>query len=146
LNVDVASRVVTSDSHARSAAIVQDLAAATAPLAIVQLRVLGGATARVPATATAFAHRTSRLMVNVTAVYHQPEEAQVHRAWADRLAATLQGDGQARAYANFLGDEGQSRVRQAYPAPTWQRLAAVKARYDPTNLFHLNQNIPPAKR
>lgn len=44
----------------------------------------------------------------------------------------------------FLGDEGQGRVHQAYPAATWERLAAVKARYDPTNLFHHNHNIPPA--
>ena len=49
-----------------------------------------GAMARVPAEATAFAHRASRLMVNVTAIYGRPEEAEVHQAWADRLAATLQ--------------------------------------------------------
>ena len=51
--------------------------------------------------------------------------------------------GDARAYVNFLGDEGEARIREAYPGSTWERLAAVKARYDPTNLFHLNQNIPP---
>ena len=43
-----------------------------------------------------------------------------------------------------LGDEGEARVRAAYPGPTWDRLAAVKAQYDPTNLFRLNQNVPPA--
>jgi len=47
---------------------------------------------------------------------------------------------------NFLGDEGAARVRDAYPGSTWDRLAAIKARYDPTNLFRLNQNIPPAGR
>ncbi|MGZ8565461.1 MAG: BBE domain-containing protein, partial [Actinomycetota bacterium] len=47
------------------------------------------------------------------------------------------------AYVNFLGDEGVGRVREAYPGPTWDRLAAVKRRYDPTNLFRLNQNVPP---
>jgi FAD/FMN-containing dehydrogenase len=45
---------------------------------------------------------------------------------------------------NFLEDEGEARVRQAYPDGTWERLAEVKRRYDPTNLFRLNQNIPPA--
>jgi FAD/FMN-containing dehydrogenase len=45
---------------------------------------------------------------------------------------------------NFLGDEGDARIRDAYPGATWKRLAAIKARYDPTNLFRLNQNIPPA--
>jgi FAD/FMN-containing dehydrogenase len=45
---------------------------------------------------------------------------------------------------NFLVDEGPERVRAAYPGATWDRLAAIKRRYDPTNLFHRNQNVPPA--
>ncbi|HET7928132.1 MAG TPA: BBE domain-containing protein, partial [Actinomycetota bacterium] len=48
------------------------------------------------------------------------------------------------AYVNFLGDEGQERIRAAYPGATWDRLRQIKARYDPTNTFRLNQNIPPA--
>jgi FAD/FMN-containing dehydrogenase len=52
--------------------------------------------------------------------------------------------GDDAGYVNFLGDEGQARVRAAYPGETWKRLAAIKARYDPANLFRLNQNIPPA--
>ena len=48
-------------------------------------------------------------------------------------------------YVAFLGDEGEARVRDAYPGSTWDRLAAIKGRYDPTNLFHLNQNVPPAR-
>ena len=48
------------------------------------------------------------------------------------------------AYANFLREEGEARLRQAYPSATYERLATVKRRYDPENLFHLNQNIPPA--
>jgi hypothetical protein len=54
-------------------------------------------------------------------------------------------DGDARAYVNFLGDEGPARIRQAYPGSTWERLAAIRARYDLTNLFRRNQNIPPTK-
>jgi len=50
----------------------------------------------------------------------------------------------AGAYVNFLGDEGEAPVRAACPGPTWERLAAIKARYDPANLFRLNQNIAPA--
>jgi FAD/FMN-containing dehydrogenase len=126
----------------KSAAILEHLEASTAPMRVAQLRVLGGAMARVPAEATAFAHRASRLMVNVTAVYQRPEQAEEHQAWVDHLAAALR-DGDARAYVNFLGDEGQARVHEAYPGATWERLAAVKGRYDPTNLFHHNQNIPP---
>ena len=125
--------------------ILEHLQASTAPLSVAQLRVLGGAMARVPAQATAFAHRASRLMVHLAAVYQRPEDAAEHRAWVDRLAAALHdGHGEARAYVNFVGDEGEARVHDAYPGPTWDRLAAIKARYDPTNLFHRNQNIPPA--
>ena len=51
--------------------------------------------------------------------------------------------GNSGAYVNFLGDEGEGRVRAAYPGATWDRLAAVKAHYDPQNLFRMNQNIPP---
>jgi FAD/FMN-containing dehydrogenase len=138
------SRTMLVDAIDRDAteAIVEHLEASTAPLPLAQLRVLGGAMARVPAEATAFAHRASRLMVNLAAVYQHPEEAEVHRAWVDRFAAALQ-DGDARAYVNFLGAEGQARIREAYPESTWQRLAAIKGRYDPTNLFRRNQNIPP---
>jgi Berberine and berberine like len=130
--------------HDAAEAIVEHLETSTAPIAVAQLRVLGGAMARVPATATAFAHRASRLMVNVAALYERPEDAEAQRTWVDRFAAALR-DGNVRAYVNFLGDEGQARIREAYPGPTWQRLAAIKARYDPTNLFHRNQNIPPTK-
>ena len=59
------------------------------------------------------------------------------------LAESLRGDDHD-AYVNFLEDEGAARVHDAYPAGTWERLAEVKRRYDPTNLFHHNQNIPPA--
>jgi FAD/FMN-containing dehydrogenase len=61
--------------------------------------------------------------------------------WRTSPGRSRQGD--TGAYVGFLGDEGQARVRQAYPRATWDRLAAIKARYDPTNLFRLNQNIPP---
>ena len=48
------------------------------------------------------------------------------------------------AYTGFLGDEGEGRVRAAYPGATWERLAAIKARVDPGNLFRSTQNVPPA--
>jgi hypothetical protein len=123
--------------------IVEYLQTSDATMRAAQLRVLGGAMARVPADATAFAHRASRIMVNVAAFYQGLADQAVREAWvADFAAALRQGDG--GAYVNFLGDEGQARTRQAYPGSTWDRLVAIKARYDPTNLFRLNQNIPPA--
>ena len=123
--------------------IVAYLRASDATMRVAQLRVLGGAMARVPAETTAFAHRSSRIMVNVAAFYEGPKDRAVREAWVSDFAAALrQGDG--GAYVNFLGDEGEARVRDAYPGGTWDRLVAIKARYDPTNLFRLNQNIPPA--
>lgn len=123
--------------------IVERLEASNAPMRVAQLRVLGGAMARVRVDATAFAHRRSKIMVNVAAVFERVADAAVHSPWVEGFAAPLrQEDG--GAYVNFLANEGAARVRAAYPGRTWDRLAAIKARYDPTNLFRLNQNIPPA--
>jgi FAD/FMN-containing dehydrogenase len=124
-------------------AIIEHLRASTAPMSAAQVRVLGGAMARVPADATAFAHRDRRLMITVAAGFEDLDETAVHEAWVTGLAKDLRQD-DAGAYVNFLSDEGPERVREAYPGATWDRLTAIKARYDPTNLFHLNQNIPPA--
>jgi FAD/FMN-containing dehydrogenase len=123
--------------------IVGRLEASDASMRVTQLRVLGGAVARVPAEATAFAHRSSRIMANVAAFYDGPEDKPTSQAWVEDYAAELRQDGTG-AYVNFLSDEGEERVRAAYPDATWERLAKVKAEYDPTNLFHHNQNVPPA--
>jgi FAD/FMN-containing dehydrogenase len=123
--------------------IVDHLQASDAPMRVAQLRVLGGAMARVPVEATAFAHRHSRIMANLATFYDGPADRAVRQAWVSDFAAALRQE-DTGAYVNFLGDDGQARLRQAYPGRTWDHLAAVKARYDPTNLFRLNQNIPPA--
>jgi FAD/FMN-containing dehydrogenase len=140
-----ASRTLFVDTVdlASAETIVEHIGRSTAMMAVTQLRVLGGAMARVPDDATAFAHRGRRIMANVAALYQAPDEAAAHEAWADGLAAAL-ANGGAGAYVNFLGDDGEARIREAYPEPTWSRLAAVKAQYDPANVFRLNQNIPPA--
>ena len=142
-----ASRTMFIDAIDRHAAdvIVDALRTSTAQIAAAQIRVLGGAMARVPADATAFAHRQRRMMVNVAAIYTQPDEAATHEAWVTDFSAALRQD-DGGAYVNFLGDEGTARIHEAYPEATWDRLAAIKARYDPTNLFRLNQNIPPAPK
>jgi hypothetical protein len=127
-----------------SETIVEYLEGSDATMRVAQLRVLGGAMARVPAEATAFAHRSSRIMVNVAAFYEGPEDRQVREAWVTDFAAALRQD-DAGAYVGFLAEEDEARVRAAYPGSTWDRLAEVKARYDPTNLFRLNQNIPPTQ-
>jgi FAD binding domain/Berberine and berberine like len=123
--------------------IVDHLETSDASMRVTQLRVLGGAMARVPAEATAFAHRASRIMVNVAAFYEGPEDRAVREAWVSDFAAALRQE-DTGVYVGFLGDEGEARIREAYPGATWNRLRAIKRRYDPTNLFRLNQNIPPA--
>ena len=82
-------------------------------------------------------------MVNVAALYAEPADRARHEGWVTGFSAALhQADG---AYVNFLGDDGPARIHEAYPGATYERLAAVKRRYDPDNLFRLNQNIPPGE-
>jgi hypothetical protein len=123
--------------------IMRFLEASDASLRVAQVRVLGGAIARVAPDATAYAHRTSPIMVNVAAFYDGEADKPRREAWVAEFAAALhQGD--TGAYVNFVGDEGEARVRAAYPGATWQRLAVIKATYDPDNVFHHNHNVPPA--
>jgi FAD/FMN-containing dehydrogenase len=121
-------------------AMLAHLRRSTAQLAAVQLRVLGAAVGRVPADATAYAHRSRRMIATVAALDAEP----VHDAWAREVPSELR-QGDAGAYVNFLGDEGADRVRDAYPGDTWERLGAIKREFDPENVFRLNQNIEPAR-
>jgi FAD/FMN-containing dehydrogenase len=123
--------------------ILDTLKASDATMRVAQLRVLGGAVNRVPADATAYAHRNSRIMVNVAAFFEGPDDRVVREEWTNRFANSLVQTDKG-AYVNFLAEDGEARMRDAYPGATWDRLVAIKSQYDPTNLFQLNQNIPPA--
>ena len=111
---------------------------------VVQLRVLGGAVARVAPDATAFPHRHRKIMVVVGAGYTYASEREQHEAWVDSMVDAIGRDDPA-AYVNFMSDATESEVREAYTDRAWSRLAAIKAQYDPDNVFHLNHNIPPAQ-
>jgi FAD/FMN-containing dehydrogenase len=124
-------------------AILAAMAAPSSPMAMIQLRVLGGAMARVPADATAFAHRAAPIMAIVITPFDDVTTEPVHRAWTEQLHEAL-GTHDAGVYSNFLEAEGDERIRAAYPGGTYERLAEIKRRYDPSNLFRLNQNIRPA--
>jgi FAD/FMN-containing dehydrogenase len=108
---------------------------------IIALRSVGGAVSRVPEDATAYAHRTAQLMIVTTTVGPQPvvEAAgpALDAVWA-RLAPHVHG-----AYANFLTTATDEDVAAIYPTKTYERLAAVKRRYDPDNLFAGNHNVRP---
>ena len=71
------------------------------------------------------------------------EDGAPHRAWVAGLWDEIRQFG-AGVYSNFLGHEGEARVREAFPEETYARLAEVKRRYDPNNVFQFNQNIRPA--
>ncbi len=122
-------------------AIMERVTARAPAFGVAQLRVLGGAMARVAADATAFAHRDRRFMVNVAALY-EPADAAAGKSWVTGLAAALRR-GDDAPYVNFLAEDGPARIRDAYPGRTWDRLVGIKRKYDPTNLFRLNQNIAP---
>ena len=82
-------------------------------------------------------------MALTAAAFGNPAEAAEHEQWAAHFASQLRR-GAAGAYIGVLGDEGEGRVREAYPDAVWERLRRIKRQYDPENLFHLNQNVPPA--
>ena len=113
-----------------------------ATIRVAQLRVLGGALARIAPDATAFAHRAKPMLVNVAAFYQGDADREVRRAWVSEFARAVQPHAEG-AYVGFLTDDGPVRIREAYPGATGERLARIKSAYDPTNLFRLNQNIAP---
>jgi FAD/FMN-containing dehydrogenase len=114
-----------------------------APEAIVQLRVLGGAMARVPADATAFGWRDRPAMLWLITPDKDLARAAANEAWTAAFRAELPADGPA-TYVNFMGDQGADAVRDAYPASSYARLRELKRRYDPDNVFRANHNIGPA--
>ena len=115
----------------------------SSPLTSFPIWQMGGAVARVGDDETAFNGRTAAFTYNIGASTETAEGFDEEREWVrgfwDALEPWHQG-----VYVNFLGDEGETRVREAYPGLTWDRLVRIKRRYDPNNLFRLNQNIPPA--
>ena len=127
----------------QAARILEAIRSSTAMMSAVQLRVLGGAIAGVGNDATAYAFRHKPMMVNIAAMYSNLADAPTHDAWIDGVIKIL-APADHCAYVNFIGAEGDARVRDAYPAATWDRLRAIKRKYDPDNVFRLNQNIPPA--
>jgi len=124
-------------------AILEHTQTMDAPLAQVHVHHMGGAVARVPSEATAFAHRRSRFAVNIVAMWTDPADNEANVAWARAFSDALQPHANGGVYVNFLGDEGEARVKAAYGERTYVRLQRIKARYDPQNVFRLNQNIRP---
>jgi FAD/FMN-containing dehydrogenase len=108
----------------------------------IALRSVTGAAARVPANATAYAHRQAEVVLVSLAAGPEPAVTAAMPAWDalwERLAPHVSG-----AYANFLTSATEADVAAAYPPPTLERLAAIKGKYDPSNVFARNHNVRPS--
>jgi len=132
----------TDDAIAKYAEV-----AATLPTPMTQIHLfsINGAASRVPSDATAWNNRNARWASILFSVSTDRAEEPVMRDWAVSAWEALhpysaKGGG---GYVNLMMEEGQERVRATY-GPNYERLARIKAQYDPENFFHLNQNIQPA--
>ena len=124
--------------------LVEHGATVTSPRSYCIVLQLGGALSRVGPEHTAFGQRDAAHNVAINAVWTEDDpEPERHIAWARDFFDALQPHTSGRVYVNFLGDEGQDRVRAAYGERNYERLARLKRAYDPTNFFRLNQNIQP---
>jgi len=125
--------------------VIEHSEAITSPLSSVPLFTFGGAVARVPEDASAFPNRDAAHDINIVASW-LPEnagDADRHIAWVRGLFDALEPHSRG-VYVNFTNDDSTDRVRTgAYSATQWARLTALKAKYDPTNFFRSNANIPP---
>jgi len=115
----------------------------TSPLSDMKIAHQGGAVARIPEEATAFGNRRASLNLNINTRWVDTGEADRHIAWTRALFDGMQPFSTGGVYVNFLGNEGDDRIRAAYGPGIYDRLVALKNTYDPTNLFRLNQNIKP---
>ena len=130
-------------------AVIADHAyAASSPRSYAAMFHMGGAVARVPHDATAYAARDVAHNIVIDAAWlpdESGEQTVVETAWARRFVQALQAHRAGGVYVNFLdSDDDSSRVREAYGDQTYRRLAEVKAEYDPDNAFHHNKNIEPS--
>jgi FAD/FMN-containing dehydrogenase len=127
--------------------LLDHFAQAPSPLTAVFIEQHGGAASRAGAEETAVPHRSAPFNLIITPKWDDPGQDGANITWARALWAAMQPFMAEAVYVNYLGDvrdEGQERIRAAYGAETYDRLAAVKRRYDPANFFRMNQNITPS--
>ena len=115
------------------------------PLSGIHIHHLEGAVRQQPDGGSAFSHRDNRFVLNIIGMWMDDAHAGTHVDWTRRMWDAVRPHATGDPYLNFLGDEGTDRVRAAYGDDTFNRLVALKDRFDPTNVFRLNQNIPPSR-
>jgi Berberine and berberine like len=108
----------------------------------IELAYLGGAAGRVNASETAFGDRSAPFILNLLSDWKDPADDAANVSWVRNLFALLRPSMKPGVYVNFMSGDEQDRVPEAYQ-DRWQRLVGIKTRYDPSNFFRLNQNIPP---
>jgi FAD/FMN-containing dehydrogenase len=123
--------------------LVESLGTITSPLSDFKIPYLGGAIGRVGDTDTAYGHRGAPFIVNINARWADPDDAERHVAWTRELWRALQPYSAGGTYTNFTSADDVDRTRGSYESASFARLVELKRRYDPDNLFRLNQNIPP---
>ncbi len=122
--------------------IISNAAAMPSPLSLVLLEYYGGASSREPEGGTAFPHRLSQFDLVIGSNWVDKQEDERNISWTRNFWEAIQPYSSHRVYVNVLGVEGEERVKEAY-GKSYPRLAALKKKYDPNNLFRLNQNIKP---
>jgi FAD/FMN-containing dehydrogenase len=117
----------------------------TSPHSSIFLFQLGGALARFGETDTPAGNRNAAYVLNVAASWEDPAQADEHIAWSRECWSAMQQFSTGGVNVNFLtGEEGDKRIRAAYGEANYERLVELKNKYDPQNMFRLNQNIPPS--
>jgi FAD/FMN-containing dehydrogenase len=146
----VAIKSMFTDGHQDESfdAIIDAMNNPAGPFSLVMFRGIGGdesAMSSVDQDETAFAHRDRRFFTTILSIWHDAgDDPRPHWEWTNALWDKIKGDADG-VYVNFLHDEGDGRIREAYPAETYERLVRVKQQYDPHNMFRFNQNISPGR-
>ena len=122
---------------------IEHFAQRRSPLTSLTFEHMHGAASRVPVDATAFPHRFDHFNFSIFGIWQDAKDNDANRKWIQGLWQDVGKHLSGRAYVNYMSQEGTDRVREAY-GTNYERLAALKKKYDPTNFFRLNQNIPPA--
>jgi FAD/FMN-containing dehydrogenase len=132
---------LTDDAIAAAAGVAAEV---PSPFSLAEIVLFGGAVGRVGADDTAFGQRDARFLFNAISMWEDPSVSAANVAWARKFHDVLEPYATEGVYVNFLSEEGDQRIVEAYGPEKYARLARIKAQYDPDNLFRLNQNIAPA--
>jgi FAD/FMN-containing dehydrogenase len=130
-------------TDAAAQTMLEHVSKVTSPFTDVKLATLGGAVARVGENDTAFGFRDSKYAFVIQTRWKDPKESSQHLAWTQKFFDAMKVYATGKVYVNFLADEGEKRVADAYNTNSFRRLREIKAKYDPGNLFRMNQNIRP---